>query len=116
MDQSICISTYLYLNITLLHNSRLVFSSMEYVTLQRGKEGTECSIAKFGATLTSWKVVILALWMEILHLEAPLEFFILILSILAPSSYQPITSAQVKGEELIFVSPAAVLDGSKAIR
>lgn len=50
---------------------------MEYVSLQRGEEGTECSIAKYGATLTSWKV---------------------------------------KGEELIFVSPAAVLDGSKAIR
>ena len=89
---------------------------MEYVTLQRGEEGTECSIAKFGATLTSWKVIILTPWMEILHLEAPLGLLILIQSILTPSSYQQITSAQVKGEELIFVSPAAVLDGSKAIR
>ena len=100
MHQSICISTYLYLSITLLHNFRLVFSSMEYVTLQRGEEGTECSIAKFGATLTSWKVIILAPWKEIFHLEAPLGFFILILSILTPSSYQPITSGEGRGADL----------------
>jgi len=49
---------------------------MSEVTLDRG-EGTTCTIALYGATLTSWKV---------------------------------------KGEQLIFVSPNAILDGSKAIR
>ena len=71
MDQSISIDTLLYHHSTILRNSRLVCSSMEYVTFQRGEEGTECSIAKYGATLTSWKVVILILLMD------TLDFFIL---------------------------------------